>query len=167
MVMHLNIEKILKKNLKTKVLLKNKVKIILALVTISAIVVPQYVLPKFVIQFVKTLLGKVVCVLAILYVACKDMTSAVFLTLLFGFILYTSNKYVLENMSLGDHAQWHKSQPTEAAAPPPVVGAAQPTAQPPAQPPSPTQREVPPPAQDKDNEQFVGAGEFESFMARV
>ena len=93
--MNLGLNKLLKK----KVLLKNKYNIMLGLLIVALIVYPKYVLPNCVKQSVKSLLGKVVCVLVILYVASKDMISAVLLIVLFGFVLQKSNTLSFENMT--------------------------------------------------------------------
>jgi hypothetical protein len=126
MAVKLSIKKLLnKKNFKLnkKVILKNKFKLALLVFIICVFLIPKMFVPKCVISFMKSLLGKIVCVVVILYIGYKDITYGLMLTVLFGALLYASNNYILENMEQVAHTEWHDRNPgdipTDDAPPPP------------------------------------------------
>lgn len=110
MAVKLSIKKLLNKKhfkLNKKVILKNKFKLALLVFIICVFLIPKMLVPKCLISFMKSLLGKIVCVVVILYIGYKDITYGLMLTVLFGALLYVSNNYILENMEMQAHNKWH------------------------------------------------------------
>ena len=81
-------------------MLKHKLKLLIVILIVLVMVFPQFVLSRCVQSCVNSLLGKIICVSLILYVACKDMNTGLLLTVLFGLVLYMSN--VSEHLTFAD-----------------------------------------------------------------